>query len=371
MPISIPTSIAGISVPGAVNGPLNALYGNKYSLGKYNYPRDLSTNPTRKHVILFTVNRVDPSKNIAVTDQDLKGLTNIKSASDALNAASNFASGALGVAGNVLDQVRNGQSTEAISASLPGGLTDSINKVFATKVGRYTASSIAMYVPESVQVQYDVKYQSDIGLSDALGTAYYLAQGATSLYDTAVGQGDTASSYINKAGNNPFVRDKLGKFVGSIAQAAGGNAQEVRELALQAGGYAFNPQLQVLFQGIGFRTFQFDFTLTPYSQEEAKEIQDIIYQFKYASAPEIKKNGWFDQGMYMTIPDTFNIQFMYDGKENPSVHKVGECVLTNITVDSSPNGWATFNDGSPVQYKLKLQFQEIMVVDKTRISEGY
>lgn len=364
MPISIPTSIAGISVPGAVNGPLNALYGNKYSLGTYNYPRDLSTNPTRKHVILFTVNRVDPSKNIAVTQEDLSAITS-------LDGLVKGASNALGVAGKMAGQVMSGETTENIAASLPSGLKDTINKAFATKVGRYTASSIAMYVPDSVQVQYDVKYQSDIGLSDALGTAYYLAQGATSLYDTAVGQGDTLSSYVNKAGNNPFVRDKIGKMVGAIAEANGGNAAAVRELALQAGGYAFNPQLQVLFQGIGFRTFQFDFTLTPYSQEEAKEIQDIIYQFKYASAPEIKKNGWFDQGMYMTIPDTFNIKFMYDGRENPSVHKVGECVLTNVTVDSSPNGWATFNDGSPVQYKLKLTFQEIMVVDKTRISEGF
>lgn len=363
MPISIPTSVAGISVPGAVNGPLNALYGNKYSLGTYHYPRDLSTSPTRKHVILFTVNRADPSKNLAVTDGDL-------------NAIGAAGSAALSGGAKAIEQGLSGDATGALkttvdtATSLAGALKDPINKVFATKVNRFAATTIALYVPDSVSVSYDVQYQNT-GLSDALGQAYYLAQGATSLVDTFSGQGDTASSYINKVGNNPFARDLLGKIVGKVAAMDGGNAEAVRELALQAGGYAFNPQLQVLFQGIGFRNFQFDFTLTPYSQEEAKEIQDIIYQFKYASAPEIKKNGWFEQGMYMTIPDTFNIQFMYEGKENPNVHKVGECVLTNVTVDSAPNGWATFNDGSPVQYKLKLQFQETIIVDKTRISEGY
>lgn len=363
MPISIPTSIAGISVPGAANGPLNALYGNKYSLGTYHYPRDLSTNPTRKHVILFTVNRADPSKQIAVTDSDLNSLG---------SAATTGVSG-LATATN---QAFEGKTSEAIGTAINTGsqvanaVKDPINKLTATKVSRFVATSIALYVPDSVKVEYDVQYQKT-GLSDALGKAYYLAQGAASLTDTFKGQGDTISSYINKAGNNPFVRDIIGKTLGAGAGATGGNAEAVRDLVLQAGGYAFNPQLQVLFQGIDFRTFEFEFTLTPYSQEESKQIQDIIYQFKYASAPEIKKNGWFEQGMYMTIPDTFNIQFMYDGKENPNVHKIGECVLTNVSVDSATNGWSTFNDGSPVQYKLKLQFQETIIVDKTRISEGY
>lgn len=363
MPISIPTSVAGISVPGAVNGPLNALYGNKYSLGTYHYPRDLSTSPTRKHVMLFTVNRADPSKNLAVTDTDLNNI--VAGGKTALEGGTTAVTQAVsGQAGAAIDTAINTGSKVAES------LKDPINKIFASKVNRYAATSIALYVPDNVTVQYDVQYQTT-GLSDALGQAYYLAQGAASLYDTFKGQGDTTANYINKAGNNPFLRDLLGKTVGTAAGKFGGNADQVRELALQAGGYAFNPQLQVLFQGIGFRNFEFNFVLTPYSQEEAKEIQDIIYQFKYASAPEIKKNNWFQQGMYMNIPDTFDIKFMYDGNENPNVHKIGECVLTNVTVNSTPNGWATFNDGSPVQYNLKLQFQETIIVDKTRISEGY
>lgn len=360
MPISIPTSIAGISVPGAVNGPLNALYGNKYSLGTYNYPRDLATNAARRHVILFTINRADPSKNIAITDSDLNGL--VAAGKTAISGSKTVATQI--VEGNVSGAI---SSATELSGKVSESAKDPLNKVFATKVARTQAASIALYVPDSVNVSYDVKYQ-DAGLSEALGTAYYLAQGASSLYDTFKGQGDSASNYINKAANNPFIRDIVGKAVG---KAVGGKDNPLRDIALQAGGYAFNPQLQVLFQGIGFRTFQFDFVLTPYSQEEAKEIQDILYQFKYASAPEIKKNGWFEQGMYMNIPDTFNIKFMYEGKENPNVHKIGECVLTNINVDSSPNGWSTFSDGSPVQYKLTLQFQETVIVDKTRIAEGY
>lgn len=358
MPISIPTSVSGISIPGAVNGPLNALYGNKYSLGTYNYPRDLATNPTRKHVILFTINRADPSKNIAITDQDLSNI-----GAGLTQAGSGMASAVTkGISGDVSGAISEGIDSGSKAAE---ALKDPLSKVFATKVNRTQTKSIALYVPDSVNVSYDMKYQ-DTSLSEALGTAYYLAQGATSLVDTFAGEKDTAAGYINKAANNPFIRDFVGKAIGKALGTSG-----AAEIATQAGGYAFNPQLQVLFQGIGFREFQFDFILTPYSQEESKEIQNIIYELKYASAPEIKKNGWFNQGMYMAIPDTFNIKFMFDGKENPSVHKIGECVLTNISVDSAPNGWSTFADGSPVQYKMTLKFQETVIVDKTRISEGY
>jgi hypothetical protein len=40
-------------------------------------------------------------------------------------------------------------------------------------------------------------------------------------------------------------------------------------------------------------------------------------------------------------------------------------------VDYGPNGWATFNDGSPVQIKLTLQFKETVIVDKNKIKAGY
>jgi hypothetical protein len=73
----------------------------------------------------------------------------------------------------------------------------------------------------------------------------------------------------------------------------------------------------------------------------------------------------------MKVPFPFKIDFLYKGKENPYVHKIGETVLENINVDYGPNGWATFNDGSPVQIKLTLQFKETVIVDKNKIKAGY
>ena len=143
------------------------------------------------------------------------------------------------------------------------------------------------------------------------------------------------------------------------------------ELALKQVGQAINPQLQVLFKGIGFRSFQFDFLFTPYSQEESLRVKEIIKAFKLAAAPEIKPTKVFDEGVFLDVPDIFGIEFFYKNKMNENVHRIGKCVLENINVDYAPNGWSTFNDGSPVQTRLTLQFKEIEIIDKRKINEGY
>jgi hypothetical protein len=83
-------------------------------------------------------------------------------------------------------------------------------------------------------------------------------------------------------------------------------------------------------------------------------------------------NGVFNKGLFMKIPDTFEIKFLYKGAENLNVNKIGECVLQDIDVDYSGSGtWATHNDGSPVQIRLTLQFTETVIIDKNKITEGY
>ena len=172
---------------------------------------------------------------------------------------------------------------------------------------------------------------------------------------------------INAAGNDPFIGELVSGVVGKRLGA------DVSRLVLNAGGYAMNPQLQVLFRGIGFRSFQFDFVFTPYNKEEADMVKNIIYKFKYHSAPQINSNaGVFSQGMYMTVPDAFNIKFYYGNEENRNVQRIGECVLENVNVDYAGSGqWSTFNDGSPNQIRLTLQFKETVIIDKNRIADGY
>lgn len=363
MPISIPTSVAGISVPGAINGPLSLLYGNKYLKNSLAFPRDLGSNPTRNHVIWFDIMTPIPG-NLGAVVANPDAL--VESGKQLITGAAGAVTTALtgNVSGAIDSLVAAGKS---FGSSASGqAAAKSINDMTKTKLDRSSTTSIALYVPDTVNVSYDVNYSEDFSIADALGKPYYLAQGAVSLFNTFKNQGDTKmSNMVNQAGNDPFLRTKVAELLGS---ATGTN---LKELALAAGGYAMNPQLQVLFSNIGFRHFQFDFVLTPYTKEESDTVKKIIEAFKYASAPELVSNGVFTQSLFMKIPDTFNIKFLYNGAENKNVHKIGESVLTNVNVDYAPNGWSTFNDGSPVQTRLTLQFTETVIIDKKKIKEGY
>jgi hypothetical protein len=361
MPISIPTSVAGISIPGAVNGPLNLLYGNKYNTANFRFPRDVGSNPTRQHVILFTINEPDPNQTPQLGTSSVSILKATPGAAVAVGSA--VVGGIINAATGKFDDAKKevGAIAENADVQTIVNETESLTRL---KLARRVKSSIALYVPENVRVDYSADYNNS-NLTDALGKNYFLAQGAVSIFNT-LKDSDSVVNAVNKAGNDPFVRLGIAKGIDKVF------GTDLGDFALQSGGFALNPQVQVLFQGIDFRQFSFDFVLTPYSQEESDMIHEIIKQFKYASAPEMGSNGVFNKGLFMKIPDTFGIKFLYKGAENLKVNRIGECVLQDINVDYSGSGtWATHNDGSPVQIKLSLRFKETIIIDKNRITEGY
>ena len=75
--------------------------------------------------------------------------------------------------------------------------------------------------------------------------------------------------------------------------------------------------------------------------------------------------------IFFVVPSTFYIDYLFNGQPNENINKIGECVLETVTVDYATNGWVTFEDGSPVQTRLTLQFKEIEIVDKLKIEEGF
>jgi len=77
--ISIPTSIGGVSIPGnIINGPLGALFGNKFGLNSLQYPRDLGS-ATKGHIVQFSVNEIEPityeeAKKFIAKSSSLEGI---------------------------------------------------------------------------------------------------------------------------------------------------------------------------------------------------------------------------------------------------------------------------------------------------------
>lgn len=191
---------------------------------------------------------------------------------------------------------------------------------------------IQLYMPDTINFQYNADYSD--------------------------------TSLLQAAESLPGVLGRKAKAVTSVVDS------DATKFAGSAAGYAINPQQQLLFTGIGFRTFQFAFTFTPSSVNESAAVQNIIYKFRYHAAPKMQTGA---AGMAFIVPDSFIIQFQQLGKgENTNITKLKESVLKSVDVNYSPNGiWSAHPDGSPTQVNLTLQFQEIALVDKTAIYNGY
>lgn len=338
--ISIPTSVAGVSIPGtAVKGPLGALFGNKYNFQILQYPRDLAS-ATRGHTVEFSINEVkemnysetidkfNTTLNAAQSDKNQsvieKGLNTLTAATETINSA--------------------------ISDTLKG-VNLSLNPRQKSPV-----AAISLYIPDTMAFTYDVSYNDSIKLMD-------LAGGAASAFIQNRGK-----AWAEGAKSAKDVSARQQKFDKAYSLATSAGAKNAGKLLMATQGLAVNPQQQLLFEGITFRNYQLMFTFTPYSQEEADQVAKIVSLFKQHALPEITS---YAAGMFFKVPSTFNLKFMLNGKENKKINKVAESVLTTVDVNYTPNGWSTYSDGSPVQTILTLNFREIELIDRTKIKEGY
>ena len=141
-----------------------------------------------------------------------------------------------------------------------------------------------------------------------------------------------------------------------------------------AGRFVSNPYEEQLFNGIGFRTFSFEFALAPASEAEGEQIWEIIRMFRQHSRPGFV-GGKLREGLY-TFPNEFAISFMKESGgsyvQNKHLPKIHNCVCTDVTTTFTPEGfWVALTDGRPVSYNLSLSFTETVKLTQDHIKDGY
>jgi len=320
------------------NGPLASLFANGYDFSSRFYPRNLGSE-TRGHYINFYINVAEKSQYLSEGRYTLAGGAG-RTATNQANQAQVLGAGVAGTgtAGNIVSEIQSAVTTR--------------------KTKRIT-QAIALYMPDTLNVQYNASWQSE-SLTDALGKYVAMGQQAASAVDSYQ-KGKGASGTIKSLAQDPGVAEALGTATEGNILGSGATS-----FLLYAGGNALNPQLQVLFKGTDMRQFQFDFLFAPFSPDEAKNVMEIIKTFKFHQAPEVNSSG---MGRYFIPPSEFDIDFLLNGQINTKVHQIGTCVLTNLNVDYAPNGWSTFSDGTPTHIKLTLQFMETEIVTKERVDK--
>jgi hypothetical protein len=159
------------------------------------------------------------------------------------------------------------------------------------------------------------------------------------------------------------------KAVGTL----GGNVSAEGVLA-RTYGQVLNPNMELLFQGVQLRSFNFSFNLAPREENEAYQIKQIIRTFKKSMAA--KTSSGAGAGLFISSPEIFQLTYKSGNKKHPYLHSFKPCALVNMGVDyAASNVYATYEDATPVHMKLSLSFQELNPIyfddyDKIPLTDG-
>ena len=241
------------------------------------------------------------------------------------------------------------------------------------KQNRKAMGAIYMNMPNSIQFSEAANWGSQ-NLGVGGDTARRAASGQ-SLEGTGARIGGMAAGNLgNIAGG--LVGGILGKITGAMGFGMGAAAGLYGGEALQKGfesglSIAQNPYMEMMFSGIGFRNFRFDFVLRPRHEKELETVGLIIKSFREFSRPSW--NPQFAGQSFMNYPMEFDIQFLTLEKgedkfgenftDNVHLPVLKPCVLSNVETNFTPQSiWAAHKAGAPVAVTLGLAFTETELV---------
>lgn len=135
-------------------------------------------------------------------------------------------------------------------------------------------------------------------------------------------------------------------------------ATDIGKLQNKRNGIALNPMEEKLFDTVQFRNHTFDFEFYPESEQEAREVNRIIYWFKMGMLPNF---GVTANSSIFNTPNTWDISV--NGLSEDVLEGFEESVLTGVTVNyGGGQKFAIFNQGTPVKTTLNLQFSETKII---------
>lgn len=129
-----------------------------------------------------------------------------------------------------------------------------------------------------------------------------------------------------------------------------------------------NPHKEQLFRSMGMRKFSFEYTFMPKSRDEYVQVKAIIKAFKKYMHPVIDPSKYF-----LVYPAEFNIIYYYGDNENPHMHKITSCALTDMKLDYGGADFMSFRDteGAPAELFMSLTFTEMEMLTAERIEQGF
>ena len=234
-----------------------------------------------------------------------------------------------------------------------------LSKLPTTKLEK----SIALYMPPNVQVNYEVKYaDQEIGVLAMAGAAIINELQTNNNFETKL---SNVFDTVAGAGREGAIAG-LSKVLDTAATGAAALIQ------MQSGS-VITPRMEMMFEGVGRRSFSYTFSFIPKSKQEALVIEEIIKHFKFYAMPAYSNPTTRRE---MDIPGTFDIEYMYQGKVNSFLNKIHTCFLTKVGVQYGGDRYTAYEEipgrGPPPQKStLSLEFTELELLSQQHIADGY
>ena len=372
---------------GLEDTPTSLLSVDPTAFAAYSYPRDVTNNVQNGHYMLFYINVQNRSKFEYQSPEGGK-LTTVKKVSkkkwkagggkvvgtdkfgNDITAGTyyNEVKDVKGEHKGEIEYYRKRAGAASVSQFEDGSRNRNSRGGIAGKMPTTTriSDSVAIYLPPNVQDSLGATYNDTetgmLGFAAAAGLDFSNAVGAKD-YEAA------ANALVGGAGG--VLTEGAKKAGAALAETLAG-AEGAAGLVNRVFGQADNPYVEVLFQAMEVRTFTYNFTFAPRSEEETKDVQEIIQLFRFHMVPELQGG----QSRFLTLPSEFDIHYMYIGKdgtnvENDYYNKIATCVCTNVTVDYTPGKVSSFSDGAPTQITMALTFKETETLTKDKVNAGF
>ena len=244
-----------------------------------------------------------------------------------------------------------------------------------------TLGNIYLNMPNNVQFSEAANWEStSLGWVGAIKSSAYGAAALGGLLGNAgniaaAGLGGAVGAIARKVGLSSS-NAMIGAMIGGLSQ--GSKIQSGLESVMSM---AQNPYMEMMFQGIGFRKFSFNFIMRPRNADEVGAVAGIIKAFRLYSRPSWVQ-GTLGQS-FMKYPMEFHISFLTMGKGKTTPAKLGgeiadleetysintnipqfkPCVCTGVETNYTPQSiWAAYDGGVPIAVNLGLTFNETELV---------
>ena len=346
-------------------------YGDsKYDLKSYTYPENLFSNKNEfaNTWVMININVLEQSsaykqdQTVELSPEEQgKRWTQADARDNSVAGATASAGVSTAVVGGLTAILAGKSKTEASIAAVQSGVVGALSVgaplIVAGTAKRQTkrlSAAIQLPMPNNLMTPYSVDWGTD----------------DTKMFDLAM----RIPTMAARAGGKLLTGDFAG-----FAKEGSGAADLAASAALSvnsalgsggvsaASGLASNPKKEMIFSGVDFRNFTMDYLFYPKSMAETLYVKNIIEMLKFHMYPEYKSKERFT----FIYPSEFDITFFVgtEGKENPWVNRVATSVLTNMTVNYTPQGvWAVHADGAPVMIQLSLTFKELSIITKENLN---